>query len=237
MTLRLRIAVAERTATKNDVPTVMGLIEKAREWLATKGTDQWAKPYPDEDGKLARVQEGIDRGETFIVWDEAEAAATVTIKTERNRVVWSEQTTHCDLATPAVYVHRLITAPDYAGLGLGAELIDWAGLRGWRSNRAEWVRLDAWTTNLALHKYYLGTGFEDCGRYQDDPLYRSGALFQKPVTAIEPANLHIPHFTGSAADFALPDTRAARPDRPAGPAGPPRGDQRRDTAAKVSAMA
>jgi hypothetical protein len=36
----------------------------------------------------------------------------------------------CDLAERAVFVHRLITARKFAGSGLGAELIDWAGLRG-----------------------------------------------------------------------------------------------------------
>jgi GNAT superfamily N-acetyltransferase len=214
MTLRLRIAAAENTATKKDLPVVVGLIEDARKWLTTKGTDQWANPYPDADRKLARVQEGIERGETWIVWDGKIAAATVTIKTERNGVVWSEQITDCDLSEPAVYVHRLITAREYAGLGLGAELIDWAGLRGCRSYGAKWVRLDVWTTNIALHKYYMGTGFEPCGTYDGDPRYPSGALFQKPVTAIEAANLHIQQFTGPVADFVLPDTRPARPGRP-----------------------
>lgn len=208
MTLRLRIAAAEKTAIRDDLPVVVGLIENARKWLATKGTDQWAKPYPDADSKLARVQEGIERGETYIVWDGEIAAATVTIKTERNGVVWSKRNAHhCDLSIPAVYVHRLITAREYAGLGLGAELIDWAGLRGARSYAAKCVRIDVWTTNIALHKYYMGTGFEVCGSYEDDPDYPSGALFEKPVTAIETANLHIPQFTGSAAEFVLPDTR------------------------------
>lgn len=222
MTLRLRIAAAENTATKKDLPVVVGLIEDARKWLATKGTDQWANPYPDADRKLARVQEGIDRGETWIVWDGTVAAATVTIKTERNGVVWSKQTTDCDLSEPAIYVHRLIAGRGYAGLGLGAELIDWAGLWGCRSYGAKWVRIDVWTSNIALHKYYMGTGFEQCGMYKDDPLYPSGALFQKPVSAIEFENLHIPQFTGSSANFVLPDTRLARPDRPAGPTDTPR---------------
>ncbi len=207
MTLKLRIAAAENAATKKDLPVVLGLIEDARRWLATKGTDQWANPYPDADRKLARVQEGIERGETLIVWDGKIPAATVTIKTARNGVVWSDQTTDCDLSEPAVYVHRLITARGYAGLGLGAELMDWAGLWGCRSYEAKWVRIDVWTTNIALHKYYMGTGFEHCGMYTDDPRYPSGALFQKPVAAIDAANLHIPQFIGSAADFVLPDTR------------------------------
>jgi hypothetical protein len=117
-------------------------------------------------------------------------------------------------------VHRLITARDYGGLGLGAELIDWAGLRGSHLYEAKWVRIDVWTTNIALHKYYVGTGFEPCGMY-NDPRYPSGALFQKPVTAIELENLHIPQFAGLSADFALPDTRPGRPDRPIGLVGPP----------------
>ena len=215
MTRKLWIARAEDTETKRDFHIVLGLIEDARKWLTTKGTDQWAKPYPDADRKLARVQEGIERGETWIVREGDRPAATVTIRTERNGVVWSEQTCHCIPSEPAVYVHRLITAREYAGLGLGAELIDWAGLRGQIDCGAEWVRIDVWTTNLALHKFYMSIGFESCGMYEDDPLYPSGALFQKPVTAIEPENLHIPRFAGSSADFELPARQPARPAHPA----------------------
>ena len=209
MTLKLRIVRAKDTATKEDLQVVLNLIEDARKWLATMGTDQWAEPYPDADGKLIRVQEGIERGETWIVWDGEVPAATVTIRTERNNVVWSEATCGCDLSDPAVYVHQLITARAYAGVGLGAELIDWAGLWGRRSYGAKWVRIDVWTTNLPLHKYYMKTGFETCGMYEDDPRYMSGALFQKPVRASELQNLHIPQFSGSCAEFVLPDKRPA----------------------------
>jgi GNAT superfamily N-acetyltransferase len=225
MTLKLRIVRAEDTADKKDLHVVLDLIEDARKWLATKGTDQWANPYPDADRKLALVQEGIERGETWIVWDGEIPAATVTIRTERNRVVWSKPTCHCDPSEPAVYVHRLITAREYAGLGLGAELIGWAGLRGRRNYGAEWVRIDVWTSNLALHKYYMSTGFEACGTYEDDLAYPSGALFQKAATAVEPEDLHIPQFAGSSAGFILPDIRPARLTRPAGPAGVPHDDR------------
>jgi hypothetical protein len=210
MTLKqLCIARAEDTGAKEDLHVVLGLIDDARQWLATKGTDQWANPYPSADGKLARVQESIERGETWIVWDGKTPAATVTIKPDRNGEVWSQRTCTCDPSEAAVYVHRLITARGYSGLRLGAELIGWAGLRGSLSYQAEWVRIDVWTTNIALHKYYMGTGFDPCGMY-DHPRYPSGALFQKPVTAIELEDLHIPQFDGASADFILPDMRARR---------------------------
>jgi len=72
---------------------------------------------------------------------------------------------------------------NYAGWGLGAELIDWAGLRARREYGAKWIRIDVWTTNTALHGYYLKRGFEPCGSCAN-PAYPSRALFQKPVSAI-----------------------------------------------------
>lgn len=110
-------------------------------------------------------------------------AASVSITTEHDPAVWSYPGCTCDLSEPAVYVHRLITARNYAGRGLGAELTDWAGLRARRDYGARWIRIDVWTTNTELHKYYLKAGFKACG-FCLDPDYPSAALFQKPIDAI-----------------------------------------------------
>lgn len=170
-------------ATATDLPIILDLIEEASGWLQLKDTDQWQKPWPDKDGRNARVLKGLEGGCTWIVWDGEVPAATVTITPRRNTGVWSEPACTCDLAERAVFVHRLITARKYAGLGLGAELIDWAGLRGQRLYGARWIRIDVWRTNKGLHDYYMRKGFEPCGDCAD-PSYPSGALFQKPVPAI-----------------------------------------------------
>jgi len=52
---------------------------------------------------------------------------------------------------------------------------------------ASWVRVDVWTSNLGLHDYYKGHGFEhlrtlDFHNYWD---YPSAALFQKPTAEID----------------------------------------------------
>lgn len=199
MTLTMSITRAKDKDT-GDLEAVLGLIEEARQWLPTKGTDQWAKPYPDPHGKLERVREGIKKGRTWIVRHNGTLAATVTLSAKRNSHVWSKDSTSCDLSERAVFVNRLITARAYAGLGLGAELINWAGRRGSQDWGAKWIRIDVWTKNIALHKYYENTGFSRCGTYED-PTYPSGALFQKPVASIGP--LCIPSFIGSSADFEL----------------------------------
>jgi ribosomal protein S18 acetylase RimI-like enzyme len=185
-------------ATRKDLKAVLGLIDEASTWLRTKDTDQWAKPWPDRKGRNARVKQGLKGGKTWIVWDGNIPAATVTIAEQANVNVWSE--CECDLSEKAVYVHRLITAREYAGEGLGEQLIDWAGLRGQDHKRAKWIRIDVWSSNQALHEYYTKRGFEPCGKC-GNPDYPSGALFQKPVTAI--GALCIPRVVGSSADFEL----------------------------------
>jgi len=194
-------------ATRKDIKTVLGLIGEASAWLRTKDTDQWAKPWPDRKARNARVLQGLKRGKTWIVWDGNIAAATVTIAEEANLKVWSE--CKCNLLDKAVYVHRLITAREYAGLGLGEQLIDWAGLRGHDLKRAEWIRIDVWASNEGLHNFYTKRGFVPCGRCTD-PDYPSGALFQKPVAAI--GALCIPRVVGSCAEFDL--TRLRSPSMP-----------------------
>jgi GNAT superfamily N-acetyltransferase len=183
MTRTLRIAQAK--ATKEHLQAILGLVEEARTWLPAKGTNQWSEPWPDQEGRNDRVWRGLEVGATWMVWDRNEdkdiLAATVTIAAKPNLAVWSKSS--CNLADQAVYAHRLITARNYAGYGLGAELIDWTGLRGRREYRAKWIRIDVWTSNEALHGYYMKRGFKPCGTCPD-PSYPSGKLFQKPVSKV-----------------------------------------------------
>jgi GNAT superfamily N-acetyltransferase len=171
-------------ARTRHLDAILGLIDEASTWLRDyKETDQWATPWPTRKERDNRVLKGLQNGKTWIVWDGDTPAATVTIATAHNPAVWSEPACTCDLTERAVYAHRLITARKYTSWGLGAELIDWAGLRGRRKNRARWIRIDVWTSNTALHGYYMKRGFQPCGTCAD-PAYPSGALFQKPVSAI-----------------------------------------------------
>ena len=187
-------------ARDEDLQVVLGLIEDASLWLRSKGTDQWERPWPVQASRHDRVRRGVQRGKNWIVWDGTTPAATATIATRHNSRVWSKPGCECDLADRAVYIHRLITARHYAGLGLGAALVDWVGHRGRRDYGAKWIRIDVWTTNTALHKYYLNNGFEYCG-ICSGPCYPSSALFQKPTAAI--GKFDIPILAGSSAEFEL----------------------------------
>lgn len=169
-----------RRASAPDFAHVHSLLIEASRWLETKDTDQWAKPWPDENRRKERIEKAIEAGRTWIAWDGSQPAATLTASPNDHRI-WPER----DRDEPAVYVRRIVISRRYAGLGLGGQLHDWAGLRASRNYGARWIRVDVWTTNTRLHGYYRGQGFQFCG-YCLIRDYPSAALFQKRTNLIRP---------------------------------------------------
>jgi GNAT superfamily N-acetyltransferase len=167
--------------TPGDLGVVLGLIEDARRWLKTQGTDQWAEPWPDKEQRDARVRTGLENKKTWILRQGDNAVATVTVANWHNPKVWVNGSCQADLTERAVYLHRLITARKYAGRGLAELLINWAAARARAKYGAKWIRIDVWGTNTDLHRFYQSLGFAPCGRCPD-PSYPSGALFQKPLS-------------------------------------------------------
>jgi GNAT superfamily N-acetyltransferase len=184
MSERLRVRL--RQATVGDLSTILGLIDEAAGWLRVKDTDQWRKPWPNSAARDSRVLRGLREKVSWLVEDlSGIPVATVTCKRNPNPKLWD----HGLWPGRAVYVSRLVVSRKYAGWGIGASLIDWAGERGRRDWSAQWIRIDVWTTNVKLHHYYQDQGFRPCGiaeaAHQDG--YPSAALFQKPISEIDPA--------------------------------------------------
>jgi GNAT superfamily N-acetyltransferase len=169
-----------RRAQAADLTAVTSLRAEASLWLRTKGTDQWANPWPDENGRNERIIRAISAGRTWIAWDANRPVATLTASPNHHGI-WPEKLQH----DPAVYVRRLTVSRRYGGIGLGSQLMDWAGLRAAHDYGARFIRVDVWTTNTALHDYYRREGFEGCG-LSPEAGYPSAALFQKPTQFLQP---------------------------------------------------
>jgi predicted N-acetyltransferase YhbS len=173
-----------RPAVTDDIAAILDLICSAAAWLQKyKNTDQWEQPWPTEQERNDRITRNVKRGFTWMAEENGVLAATITYRDKGNPKLWTAD----ERSEPAVYVSRLIVSREQAGRGLGAALIDWAGLRGIKEWAAESIRVDVWTTNLALHDYYKGQGFEHLRTLEfDDPWeYPSAALFQKPITGVD----------------------------------------------------
>jgi len=167
---------AVRPANDADLPAVLALRDEARQWLSARGSDQWSQAWPDPDTMAATIADGIHQGETWCVdGDNGSVIATFTVNRSTYPGLWTE----AEQRQPALYVHRLIVARSMSHKGLGAELLDKV-TRHARKQGAEFVRVDVWTTNAALHCYYRQHGFRHV-RTVDLPGYPSGAVFERSV--------------------------------------------------------
>ncbi|MEU2559401.1 GNAT family N-acetyltransferase [Streptomyces longispororuber] len=136
-------------AQEQDLPKLLAFRREAAAWLSRLGSDQWQRPYP-ADKLLATIEAGA----VFMLRDGHVTAGTITLTPEAEAGLWSEE----ELSEPSMFVTKLTVAREYAGQNLGGRLLDWAGDRAFRAG-ARWLRLDAWTTNERLQRYYLAQGF------------------------------------------------------------------------------
>ena len=124
-----------------------------------------------------RIRRGLRRNKTWMVERDGIAIATVTLRRQGNKKLW----TAAERRESAVYLSRLIVGRDHAGKAIGEALIDWAGLRAKRGWGAQWIRIDVWTTNVALHNYYEKRGFRPYGDQ------RPPKLIIRPLRSSRPA--------------------------------------------------
>ncbi|MGW1930843.1 GNAT family N-acetyltransferase [Streptomyces sp. NPDC001919] len=137
-------------ATADDLDVLLAFRQEAASWLTALGSDQWQRPYP-ADRLLATIEAGV----VFMVRDGSATAATITLTPDAEEGLWTER----ELREESRFVNKLTVARTHAGQDLGGRLLDWAGDQAYRSG-AQWLRLDAWTTNRPLQEYYLRHGFE-----------------------------------------------------------------------------
>ncbi|MFF2075388.1 GNAT family N-acetyltransferase [Kitasatospora sp. NPDC058162] len=162
-------------ARPDELPLVEGLLIGAGEWLASLGSDQWQFPP-----RRARLLESMGRGECFLAFQDGRPVGTLTVDEQADPEFWRAD----DAPETALYVHRMAIARDMAGQAVGARMLDWAAARAVAARKSK-LRLDAWKTNPALHRYYLGQGFT-LVRTVDLPHRQSGALFERDVSMAAP---------------------------------------------------
>lgn len=168
------------SATPADLDRLLSFREEAASWIGKLGSDQWSRPYPAD-----RLLATIEAGTVFMLRDGDRTAGTITLTTEAEEGLWSET----ELGEPSMFVNKLTVAREYAGQNLGGRLLDWAGDRAYRAS-AKWLRLDAWTTNTRLQRYYLDQGFEHVrtvleGNAVNGGPRVSGWLAQRPTRPTE----------------------------------------------------
>ncbi|MCE3227769.1 MAG: family N-acetyltransferase [Bacteroidetes bacterium] len=97
--------------------------------------------------------------------------------------IWGERNT-----VPAIYIHRIVTNPDFRGNNFVGNIVDWAKIYG-KQHEKRYVRMDTWGDNLKLKSYYEKFGFSYLGiitpqRVNELPAHYSSitlSLFELPI--------------------------------------------------------
>ena len=139
-----------RSADHEDATTVAELLDEATRWVQDLGYEQWPLPFPRDELAAA-----IDRGEVYVVEDEGDAVATVTL-------LWDDPMYWGDRPPDAVYVHKLAVRRDRSGRGIGAAIVAWANAEAIEAGR-DFLRLDCLRDNPGIREYYDQLGFEHRG--------------------------------------------------------------------------
>lgn len=163
-----------RQAAGADIDIILMLRAEAARWIAGTGTDQWQQPWPTPEEQLARFASSLAAGEVWLLRERGTVAGTVTMDEFADPRLW----TPAERAEPAYYVHNLIIARDYGGQGLGAMVLDWCCYKAARGAKL-WIRIDVWTSNTKLQRYYLEEGFRPVRTLCSG--YPAGALLQRPA--------------------------------------------------------
>jgi hypothetical protein len=157
-------------ATTEDIETVAELWVEAASWLRDRGYDQWQYPV-----KTYNIELAVANGSCWLIREGDEVSGTVTLDENADESLWWPE----DDPTNALYLHRLVVRRKAKARNLGIAIVDWASLRALQATK-RWLRLDAWTSNQDLHRYYTAIGFQWV-RTVEGPDIPSGALFQRPA--------------------------------------------------------
>jgi GNAT superfamily N-acetyltransferase len=172
-------------ATPQDLRKILRLVRGVSRWLRRrKNTDQWARPWPDRVRYKERLRSDLINGKTWLVWHNTRVVGTITIDTDEPLAAPGLPVWPADKRNElALYVRRVIVKRSHGGKGIGAALLDWAAEVAKREHGVRLIRVDVWTTNEGLHKYYIKRDFKPCTGRDPQILgsYPSQALFERDI--------------------------------------------------------
>ena len=139
-----------RPAHLQDLPEMLGIYARARDYQIKVG--QAAYPlFKSED-----FEDAIKEGTFYKIVINEKSAAFFNIGLE-DELIWDKRENHC-----SVYLHRIVTHPDFKGKNLMQTVTDFATGFAKTHNRS-FVRMDTWNNNEPLKNYYLKFGFQIVG--------------------------------------------------------------------------
>jgi ribosomal protein S18 acetylase RimI-like enzyme len=137
-------------STKDDLAEIRDLFHSAIEYQKLKFGKHWHGM--NEEKLLAEIGDNLH----WKVMEDEQIAAFFSIAFT-DPLIWDERD-----ADPAIYLHRIVTNPEFRGRGFVTVITDWAEAYGREAGKT-FIRLDTDRDNDRLNAYYQQCGYTYCG--------------------------------------------------------------------------
>jgi ribosomal protein S18 acetylase RimI-like enzyme len=137
-------------STSNDFNTIYTFYDYAIAYQKTKFHKHWL--HFDEGMIETEIRE--NRQWKIIVDENIVCVFAITFN---DPVIWGEKDKQ-----PSIYIHRIVTHPDYRGNNYVKDIVTWAKTYCKENNR-QYIRLDTWGDNEKLIAHYTNCGFTFLG--------------------------------------------------------------------------
>ena len=132
--------------TPDDIPLMLEFYDIAREYQKAKSLSHWQTFDP------VMLRKEINEKRQWKIMEE-NAVACIFMTAYTDPYIWKEKN-----IDPSVYIHRIVTHPDWRGKNYTRKIIAWAHEHG-RSLGKQFIRMDTWGDNQKLIDYYSSCGF------------------------------------------------------------------------------
>lgn len=133
-----------------DFDEIFRLYDLAIDFQKTKFDKTWL-PF---DKKLIEREIAENRHWKIIIDGEIACIFSIAFS---DPLIWKEKND-----APAIYIHRIVTNPDFRGNKFVPKIVDWARVYTKLIGK-QFIRMDTWGDNQKLIDYYVVCGFEFLG--------------------------------------------------------------------------
>jgi len=138
------------SSTNEDLDEIFRLYDLAVEFQKTKFDKHWL-PF---DRRMVEAEIAGKRQWKITIDDEI---ACIFAIAGSDPLIWGERGRE-----PAVYIHRIVTNPQFRGRKFVPKIVEWARVYA-ASNGKKFIRMDTWGDNQKLIEYYTDCGFDFLG--------------------------------------------------------------------------
>jgi ribosomal protein S18 acetylase RimI-like enzyme len=137
-------------STVNDIEEIFKFYDIAVAYQKTKFHKHWQS----FDNGLVQTEINENRQWKIIIDG---ATACIFAITYKDPFIWGDKD-----KDPSMYIHRIVTHPDFRGKNLVTEIVKWAKVHA-KKEKKKFIRMDTWGDNQKLIDYYQKCGFKFLG--------------------------------------------------------------------------